>query len=143
MTLQHWAFSFKGRIGRRDFWAGLGACFALFLGLFIINDMIYPLPAIVTWILIFFILYPLCAIFTKRLHDRNKRGIWLLLLLLAVMLGLADTSSLEPFWQWVIGRFLPSFIGMIMLLDCGVFIGNQSENYFGKHTEQVDYRRWR
>ncbi len=34
MTLQHWVFSFKGRIGRRDFWAGLGGCFALFLGLF-------------------------------------------------------------------------------------------------------------
>ena len=31
MTLQHWAFSFKGRIGRRDFWAGFGVCFALFL----------------------------------------------------------------------------------------------------------------
>ncbi|EST57258.1 DUF805 domain-containing protein [Proteus hauseri] len=143
MTLQHWAFSFKGRIGRRDFWAGLGTCFALFLCLSIINDRIYPLPAIVTWILIFFILYPLCAIFTKRLHDRNKRGIWLLLLLLAVMLGLADTSSLEPFWQWAMGRFLPSFIGMIMLLDCGVFVGNDGENYFGKQTEQVDYRRWR
>ncbi|MBG3012010.1 MULTISPECIES: DUF805 domain-containing protein [Proteus] len=143
MTLQHWAFSFKGRIGRRDFWAGFGVCFALFLGLIIINDVIYPLPTTVIWIVSFFILYPLCAIFTKRLHDRNKRGIWLLLLLLAVMLGLADTSSLEPFWQWAIGRFLPSFIGMIMLLDCGVFVGNDGENYFGKQTEQVDYRRWR
>lgn len=138
MTLQHWAFSFKGRIGRRDFWAGLGLCFLLFLVLFIINDY-YPLPAIVSWVIILSILYPLCAIFTKRLHDRNKRGAWLLLLLLAVMLGLSDTSSLEPFWQWAIGRFLPSFIMMIMLLDCGVFIGTQGENYFGATTEPVDY----
>ena len=62
-----------------------------------------------------------------------------LLLLLAVMLGLTDTSSLA-LWQWAIGRFLPSFIMMIMLLDCGVFIGTQGENYFGATTEKVDHQ---
>lgn len=142
MTLQHWAFSFKGRIGRRDFWIGFALCFGLFLGLFVINDH-YPLPTILMWLLFLVIVYPLCAIFSKRLHDRNKRGAWLLLLLLAVMLGLADTSSLDTFWQWAIGRFLPSFITMIMLLDCGVFVGTDGENYFGQHAEPVDYSRFR
>ncbi len=70
--------------------------------------------------------------FTKRLHDRNKRGAWLLLLLLlAVMLGLTDTSSLEPFWQWAIGRFLPSFYYDDHVVRLWVFIGTQGENYFG------------
>ena len=142
MTLQHWAFSFKGRIGRRDFWAGFALCFMLFCGLYTVNQH-YSLPAVLVGIISLAILYPLCAIFTKRLHDRNKRGAWLLLLLLAVMLGLSDTSSLEPFWQWAIGRFLPSFIMMIMLLDCGVFIGTQGENYFGATTEKVDYSSFR
>ena len=86
MTLQHWAFSFKGRIGRRDFWAGFALCFVLFCGLYTVN---------------------------------------------------------QPFWQWAIGRFLPSFIMMIMLLDCGVFIGTQGENYFGATTEKVDYSSFR
>ncbi|QAV23186.1 DUF805 domain-containing protein [Proteus hauseri] len=142
MTLQHWAFSFKGRIGRRDFWSGFGVCFVLFLAFSLLNEY-YPLPAILTWVLLFIILYPMCAIFTKRLHDRNKRGIWILLLLFAVMLGLADTSSLDSFWQWAIGRFLPLFIIMVILLDCGVFVGTDGANYFGQQTEKVDYKRLR
>lgn len=143
MTLQQLALSFQGRIGRRDFWVGFVVCIALFITIFIINEVVYPLPTIFIGILSLFILYPLCAIFTKRLHDRNKRGSWLFLLLLAVMLSLADTSALAPFWQWAMGRFLPSFIAMIIFLDCGVFIGTQGANYFGGVAQSVDYRRLR
>ncbi len=34
MTIQQWLFSFKGRIGRRDFWIWIGLWFAGMLALF-------------------------------------------------------------------------------------------------------------
>ena len=34
MTIQQWLFSFKGRIGRRDFWIWIGLWFAGMLVLF-------------------------------------------------------------------------------------------------------------
>ena len=58
MTLQHWAFSFKGRIGRRDFWAGFALCFVLFCGLYTVNQH-YSLPAVLVGIISLAILYPL------------------------------------------------------------------------------------
>ena len=34
MTIQQWLFSFKGRIGRRDFWIWIGLWFAGIAGAF-------------------------------------------------------------------------------------------------------------
>lgn len=35
MTIQQWLFSFKGRIGRRDFWIWIGLWFAGDAGAFL------------------------------------------------------------------------------------------------------------
>ncbi|HCH38787.1 MAG TPA: hypothetical protein DE191_04530, partial [Enterobacter sp.] len=35
MTIQQWLFSFKGRIGRRDFWIWIGVWIVAMLALFI------------------------------------------------------------------------------------------------------------
>ncbi|TOL43925.1 hypothetical protein CGH97_24885, partial [Vibrio parahaemolyticus] len=42
-------------------------------------------------------------------------------------------------WQWGIGRFLPLLITMIMVLDCGAFLGMESANQYGEKTEPVEY----
>ncbi len=138
MTLQQWAFSFKGRIGRRPFWAGIAACFILMTMIVLLQNA-FLLPDAFVATLFLLLLYPLAAIFTKRLHDRGKPGGWFTLIILAFALASIDVSQLASFWQWGIGRFLPLFIAMIMLLDCGVFVGMDSKNKFGLKTEPVDY----
>lgn len=138
MTLQQWAFSFKGRIGRRPFWAGIAACFILMTVIALLQN-IFLLPDVLVATLFALLLYPLAAIFIKRLHDRGKSGGWFTLVILAFALFSIDVSQLAPIWQWGIGRFLPLLITVIMLLDCGTFLGMDSENKFGLKTEPVNF----
>ncbi|HGJ5884268.1 DUF805 domain-containing protein [Arsenophonus sp.] len=138
MTLQQWALSFKGRIGRKPFWLGMVIWFLLMVMIFSLQTFLLFSPYILL-LLVILLLYPLAAIFTKRLHDRGKSGGWLLLLLLAFVLFSIDVSLFTPFWQWGIGRFLPLFIVTILFLDCGSFKGQDKANRYGKKTEQVDY----
>ncbi|PAV10857.1 hypothetical protein CBG25_01120 [Arsenophonus sp. ENCA] len=138
MTLQQWALSFKGRIGRKPFWLGMVIWFLLMVMIFSLQTFLLFSPYILL-LLVILLFYPLAAIFTKRLHDRGKSGGWLLLLLLAFVLFSIDVSLFTPFWQWGIGRFLPLFIVTILFLDCGSFKGQDKANRYVKKTEQVDY----
>ncbi|PQQ27585.1 DUF805 domain-containing protein [Photorhabdus luminescens] len=138
MTLQQWGFSFKGRIGRREFWIGIGVCLALMFVILTIQGvnslaMHYAVFALVL------VMYPATAMMVKRLHDRNKQGGWSLLLLLAGLLVAVDWGGMAPFWQWGIGRFIPTLIIVMMVLDCGVFRGTDGPNRFGEATEKVDF----
>ncbi|ATG15719.1 DUF805 domain-containing protein [Providencia alcalifaciens] len=138
MTLLQWAFSFKGRIGRRPFWAGIASCFILVTLISLLQNA-FSIPDAVIVVLFILLLYPLAAIFTKRLHDRGKPGGWFALIVLAFALYSIDVSQLADIWQWGIGRFLPLLITMIMLIDCGVFVGMETENPYGEKTDNVDY----
>lgn len=89
MTIQQWLFSFKGRIGRRDFWIWIGLWFAGMLVLF------------------------------------SLVGNW------AILPGV---------WQWAVGRFVPTLILVMMLIDLGAFVGTQGENKYGKDTQDVKYK---
>ncbi|CAG9431192.1 TPA: DUF805 domain-containing protein [Providencia alcalifaciens] len=138
MTLLQWAFSFKGRIGRRPFWAGIASCFILVTLISLLQNA-FSIPDAVIVVFFILLLYPLAAIFTKRLHDRGKPGGWFALIVLAFALYSIDVSQLADIWQWGIGRFLPLLITMIMLIDCGVFVGMETENPYGEKTDNVDY----
>ncbi|CCW30491.1 conserved membrane hypothetical protein [Xenorhabdus nematophila F1] len=138
MTLQQWGFSFKGRIGRREFWIGIGICFALIFTLFTLHGM-NALPMNYAAVGVVLLLYPTAAIFSKRLHDRNKRGGWVLLLALAWVLLSLDWELMAPVWQWGVGRFVPTLIFVMIILDCGVFRGTEGANRFGEMAEMVDY----
>ncbi|PHM38609.1 DUF805 domain-containing protein [Xenorhabdus innexi] len=138
MTLQQWGFSFKGRIGRREFWLGIGICFALLFILLTLHGM-NVLPMNFVAVCTALILYPTAAIFSKRLHDRNKRGGWALLLILAWVLLSLDWNMMAPIWQWGIGRFIPTLIFVMIILDCGVFRGTEGANRFGESAETVEY----
>ncbi|SQI43110.1 Predicted membrane protein [Providencia alcalifaciens] len=104
MTLLQWAFSFKGRIGRRPFWAGIASCFILVTLISLLQNA-FSIPDAVIVVLFILLLYPLAAIFTKRLHDRGKPGGWFALIVLAFALYSIDVSQLADIWQWGIGRF--------------------------------------
>jgi uncharacterized membrane protein YhaH (DUF805 family) len=86
------------------------------------------------------LLWPTAAVTIKRLHDRGKSGLWALLMILAWMLLAGNWSVLPGAWQWVVGRFVPTLIIVMMFIDLGAFVGTQGENKFGKDTQDV---RWK
>ncbi|MEQ9888695.1 DUF805 domain-containing protein [Pectobacterium zantedeschiae] len=140
MTLQQWCFSFKGRIGRRDFWLWMAIWVALMAVLFTLSGQRW-LDTQLTAFGLVVLLWPTAAMMVKRLHDRNKSGWWALLLVVAWILVSGNWSMFSTIWQWGIGRFLPILIVVMTLLDCGVFLGTKGENRFGAEAEPFRFRR--
>lgn len=139
MTLQQWLFSIKGRIGRRDFWIWMGIWLLAMVILFTLagGEMLSIQTA--AFILVC-LLWPTAAVTVKRLHDRGKSGIWALLMVLVWMLLAGNWAMLPGVWQWGVGRFIPTLIIVMMLIDLGAFVGTQGENKYGKDTQDVKYR---
>lgn len=139
MTLQQWLFSFKGRIGRRDFWIWTGLWLVGMAVLFILvaNTL---LDAQTAAFMLVCLLWPTSAVVVKRLHDRGKSGLWALLMILGWMLLAGNWAVLGSPWQWVVGRFIPTLIMVMLLLDLGAFVGTPGENKYGKDTLDVKYR---
>lgn len=139
MTLQQWLFSFKGRIGRRDFWIWIGL-WIVAMGLLFILVANGILDAQTGAFVLVCLLWPTSAVVVKRLHDRGKSGLWALLMIAAWMLLAGNWAVLGGIWQWVVGRFVPTLILVMLLLDLGAFIGTPGENKYGKDTLDVKYR---
>ena len=139
MGIQQWLFSFKGRIGRRDFWiwnviwvlAMAALFYAVSFELLASQNAAFMLVCL---------LWPTACVIVKRLHDRNKSGSWSLLFILAWMLLAGHWEILGGTWEWIVGRFVPVLIMVTMLIDLGAFIGTQGENKFGKDTLEVQFR---
>lgn len=138
MTLQLWLFSFKGRIGRRDFWIWIGVWIAGLAILFTLAGA-EILPYSLAGLILSASLIPTAAVIVKRLHDRNKTGWWALLFIPAWLLFAGNWEIFGSLWQWGLGRFLPTLILVMLLIDLGIFLGTQGENRFGKQTETVKY----
>ena len=139
MTLQQWMFSIKGRIGRRDFWIWMAIWVLAMSVLFTLAGTNLLNVQTAAFILVC-LLWPTAAVTIKRLHDRGKSGIWALLMILAWMLLAGNWSVLPGVWQWVVGRFVPTLIIVMMFIDLGAFVGTQGANKFGKETLDV---RWK
>lgn len=139
MTLQQWMFSIKGRIGRRDFWIWMAIWVLAMSALFTLAGTHLLNVQTAAFILVC-LLWPTAAVTIKRLHDRCKSGLWALLMILAWMLLAGNWSVLPGVWQWVVGRFVPTLIIVMMFIDLGAFVGTQGENKFGKDTQDV---RWK
>ena len=139
MTLQQGMFSIKGRIGRRDFWIWMAIWVLAMSVLFTLAGTNLLNVQTAAFILVC-LLWPTAAVTIKRLHDRGKSGIWALLMILAWMLLAGNWSVLPGVWQWVVGRFVPTLIIVMMFIDLGAFVGTQGENKFGKDTQDV---RWK
>ncbi len=83
--------------------------------------------------------WPSSAVLVKRLHDRNRKGYWALLLIVAWMLLAGNWEVMGNTAQWIIGRFIPSLIVILMLLELGVFTGSPGDNRFGSEPRPVNY----
>jgi uncharacterized membrane protein YhaH (DUF805 family) len=142
MSILSLLFSFKGRIKRGQYWlAGLlmpilaGVLFGIYVA--IIGSSLSPeyvkslkpgsselqslYPVIIPFVLILvMVLWSGAAIYTKRLHDRNKGAIWLL-----AIYGPALGSLIMPF------LLVLSVISMIwVFIELGCMRGTDGPNRF-------------
>jgi len=139
MNIQQWCFSFNGRIGRRDFWIWIITWLVLMaVAMGIASQQWVAIQTVAFAVVV--MLWPTAAVLVKRLHDRNKAGWWALLLVVAWLLAVGNWQMLAPVWQWGLGRFIPTLVVVMMLLDCGVFAGSAGDNRFGPEAKPVKFK---
>lgn len=139
MGIQQWLFSFKGRIGRRDFWIWMVLWVVSMTLLFVLanNGMLdFQTAAFILVCLI----WPTACVMVKRLHDRGRHGGWALLMVLAWMLLSGNWTMLDGTLSWAVGRLIPVAIIVVMMIDLGAMIGTQDKNRFGSETLEVKFR---
>lgn len=137
MTIQQWCFSFKGRLNRRDFW--------VWIAVWLFASTITSYAAHSDWMeksmaafVLVCLLWPMAAVFVKRLHDRNRSAWWAFLIILAWLLLTGDWQNVLPsFWALVVGELLPGAILLLIFIECGVLAGNKGENRYGPEPENV------
>jgi uncharacterized membrane protein YhaH (DUF805 family) len=149
MDWGHLFTSFDGRINRQPYWIGalvlVGGIIVLSL---ILSFVIGSSASAQAWsqiILTVLIAYPATAMMVKRLHDRNKPGIFAaifwapsILMVLGQLLGLTATP------QTIDGQVLmvPTMLGWILiaiafvigiwaLIELGFLRGTDGSNEFG------------
>lgn len=139
MGIQQWLFSFKGRIGRRDFWIWMVLWVVSMTLLFVLanNSMLdFQTAAFILVCLI----WPTACVMVKRLHDRGRHGGWALLMVLAWMLLSGNWAILDGTLAWAVGRLIPVAIIVVMMIDLGAMLGTQGKNRFGNETLEVKFR---
>jgi uncharacterized membrane protein YhaH (DUF805 family) len=103
-------FSFQGRINRKPYWIFLLVyVVGIFIAAFIDASATGQGTGVLFWIFILVILWPALAIQTKRWHDRNKSGLWILVNFIPVI---------GPIWA---------------LIENGFLAGTEGSNRFGEN----------
>jgi FAD/FMN-containing dehydrogenase/uncharacterized membrane protein YhaH (DUF805 family) len=82
LPVSYLLFTTVGRINRRTYWTASLFIWAAFYVLFNLLHIAFSYSA--TWIIYPFLLWALIATATKRLHDGNKSGWWLLVMVIPV-----------------------------------------------------------
>jgi len=111
LSLGEILFSFDGRIGRQTYWlATLGCAFAFYALLFVLVMLGVPedLLTLVTLVAYIPMIWSSLAIQTKRWHDRDKSGLWILI------------------------GFVPLIGGLWAFVECGLLAGTPGSNEFGR-----------
>lgn len=139
MTLQHALFSFNGRMGRREFWIWMVSWLVLMVAVFTFADRQWIEIQSAAFAVVV-LLWPTAAVMVKRLHDRNKSAWWALLFILAWMLAAGHWDMIPTLWHWVVGRLLPAVIFVMLIIDCGAFVGTPGTNRFGPEAESVRFK---
>jgi uncharacterized membrane protein YhaH (DUF805 family) len=153
MTLQKILFSFDGRIGRRTYWL---AILALIVAVLVLTFVPFLIPSEDAAVLIIALtsqfiwllsLWPMLAVGSKRLHDRNKKGWWLLVFwvfpfaLFSVGLSIAlfnDPSTgrsgdLSTASIVILASLPPALWGIVEL---GILPGTKGPNLYGADPVQ-------
>ncbi|KGQ70592.1 hypothetical protein OA57_05485 [Chelonobacter oris] len=129
-------FSFNGRLNRKGFWQGFAICFIVLLLL----ANLLPLQqwfqqtatALLASALLLLVGFCLLSVIVKRLHDRGRSAMAVSMLILPILCYFAANYS-EGMMAWALGSFLPLFFAVLLLLDWGVFRGEDGVNRYGAY----------
>lgn len=115
-SLGWFLFSFRGRVGRAEFWRFIAVVSIVGILLGTVNALL--VMAALDWPLApvygLLIAYPYMAVLAKRWHDRDKSGWWVLL------------------------QFVPVAGLLWILVECGFLAGNAGPNRFGAPPDPAD-----
>lgn len=144
MSLWKFFFTVEGRLNRKGFWQGVVSCLLI---LFLVAN-VFPVEswflknttAIIALFFLVFVGYCFSVIVIKRLHDRNRSGMAMSMIILPVLCYFVSGYS-NGFLSWALGRFLPLFFIMLFILDWGVFKGIDKNNKYGKQGLSMDWRK--
>lgn len=131
-------FSFQGRLNRKGFWAGFGInfIFLFFFANFVLNPTAYSWISVLPLLLC---VYSLSAVIIKRLHDRNRSG-KALLMVFVPLICYGTSQATTGTMAWLLGLFMPLFIGTMLLLEWGVFAGNPEPNAYGNKGLSMKFK---
>jgi len=152
MELKKILFSFDGRIGRRTYWLAILALIVggqvLTVGPFLLDsEQAAVLMLVLSQFIWLLSLWPILAVGSKRLHDRNKNGWWLLvywLLPFALFCGglsivlfndprTGRTGDLATGSILIFAGLLPALWGIVEL---GILPGTKGPNPYGGDPAQ-------
>ena len=152
MKLQKILFSFEGRIGRGTYWL---AILALIVALQVVTFAPFLLEseaavlmlALTSQFISLLSLWPILALGSKRLHDRNKNGWWLLAFWLLPFALFVGGFSIALFDDPRTGRSGDFATGSILVLaslppalwgivELGILPGTKGPNLYGADPAQ-------
>ena len=154
MDLQNTLFSFQGRIGRGTFWltilpVAVAVQLIAYAPLLMVGTESEEMPAsfviaIMAAQLIWLAgLWPILAVGSKRLHDRGKRGWWLLVFWVLPFLlffggfGHAFTSRSGDTSAGAMMMLASLPIALWGLVELGILPGTKGPNRFGAEPAQT------
>ncbi len=131
----------SGRIGRADFWTGLGPIAAVMIVVALIAVLAYgPLSQafqVIVFILELILAVPAYALFAKRFQDRGRRGV-----IAAIPIAVFIAIAFFRLYGWGGNLFQPTPLDLVLstvslafgvwlLIDLGILRGTVGPNAFG------------
>lgn len=126
-------FSFRGRVGRQEYWLTVIATWVLTFAAGTLLPAIGDIGLVLAIPLYVLVVWATLAMLVRRLHDRGRSGWWLVLMMgpVAVLGALAELVSIaEPEAGQGLRLFtLPFYLWV--LIDLGCLAGKPDVNRFG------------
>lgn len=133
-------FDFYGRIGRKSYWLGILAILSIALLAYLPYKLLWDaygkslaVGAYVLIVMFLVLLIPGVALATKRLHDRNKSGWWLLPFYFIPSWLDKMNDRLpegEPLWWMTLALSLG--LGLWGFIEVGFLPGTNQSNHYGE-----------
>lgn len=126
-------FSFRGRVGRREYWLTVIVSWVVLFAAGTLAAVLGGFGLIVAVPLFGLVLWATLAILVRRLHDRGRSGWWLLLMLGPVLtlsfLGAAASTADKDAGAFF--QLLSFPFSLWILIDLGCLPGKPGVNRFG------------
>lgn len=126
-------FSPKGRINIKGFWQGICIIALLFM---LFSYLYLEFKHMLLLALMLVLIYALCMVIIKRMHDRNKPSISLSVIIFPLMCLLISSNYKIGLVKTIL-LFLGFFIGGYILLELGYFKSINENNKYGKEAQSL------